>query len=225
MQTKGTSSNLVSLSLQILRQYALVASFIQKIFSRPAKTDTSKKNTNVTESNGSLKVRGISKSEPRTRKDDLVILSNDDPNEDRLNALLSGLNIHETLGAIDDVIVDITLRTQLGQAPVIMLLFTVNDDPPDASTPDMGTFDGLNIITVSFEIGPNGRISIVDTMGLWDDDFTDNGENPDAETSDARKHEVLETQKKMARVLEISQDIGIFVEWIVRWLRQRKGSR
>jgi hypothetical protein len=30
--------------------------------------------------------------------------------------------------------------------------------------------------------------------------------------------------KKIARVLEVSQDLGILVEWVLRWLQQRTGN-
>jgi hypothetical protein len=36
--------------------------------------------------------------------------------------------------------------------------------------------------------------------------------------------ELQNVHKKIARVLEISQDIGILVEWVLRWQRQRAVS-
>ena len=72
-------------------------------------------------------------------QDGLVVLNNDDPNENRLNLLLgmnsngkndSGISIPSSKERspaqlpMDDVKVDVTLRTQLGQAPALMLLIT-----------------------------------------------------------------------------------------------------
>lgn len=160
-----------------------------------------------------------------SQKDGLIILSNDDPNEDRLNALLGGgldsrtssaTNNGQSSESIDDrVMVDITLRTQLGQAPAIMLFIT---DPSKASE-KYGHDDPL--ISICFEVGLNGRISVVDSSGLVQDKKQDSSGDSDMhETSDTGS-ELQNVHKKIARVIEISQDIGILVEWVLRWQRQR----
>lgn len=102
---------------------------------------------------------------------------------------------------------EVTLRTPLGQAPVIMLLVTVDNAILGSSGP------GLSNISISFEVGLNGRMSVIDLTGLLEES------NP--ETQDGQENELLELQKKMSRVLETSQDIGILVEWVLRWKRQR----
>ncbi|TQB74111.1 hypothetical protein MPDQ_005168 [Monascus purpureus] len=211
--------------IPILRQYALLASFIQKIFNPADGSGTGKKNSGVTESKSPPGVQQTRKPKPLNNQSRLTILSNDDPNEDKLNSLLTSSKDSEAHNAGRDVKIDITLRTQLGQAPVIMLLFTA---PDDDSTGDKSTMDTkllwLDVISVSFEIRLNGRISIVDTAGLGEEELSAGGETPETEDNGASRREVLEMRKKMERVLEISQDLGILVEWVLRWLRQRKRS-
>ena len=146
---------------------------------------------------------------------DRVILSNNDPSEAKLDFLLhgggggGGSSNKKDVG--NEVKVDITLRTQLGQAPILMLLFTAADDsgmPDKSSLPDIQA-PSLNIVSISIEIRVNGQVSIVDTAGMWEEEYS----------------RALETQKKMERVLEISQDLGTLVEWSLRWLRQRRVER
>lgn len=150
-------------------------------------------------------------------KGDVTILSNQDPNEQKLDALMKGLNVEgtSTNNDADDVKIDITLRTQLGQAPVIMLLFTIND----ASIEN----DYLNTFSISFEVGLNGHITVVDTSGLWEEPVSGDDRPEGAETGD-QKDEASEMPKKIARALEVSQDLGILVEWVLRWRRQRKST-
>lgn len=135
-----------------------------------------------------------------------MTLSNDDPNEAKLDFLLRGGSGDKDVD--NEVKVDITLRTQLGQAPILMLLFTA---PDGSGNSDKSSFPGiqessLGVVSISIEIGINGRISIVDTAGMWEEEFSG----------------ALETQKRMERVLEISQDLGTLVEWSLRWLRRRR---
>lgn len=166
-----------------------------------------------------MKIPGVFK-----EKDGLLVLSNENPNEARLNSLLQTSNTDggseseaskpfggdtaEESTIRDDVEIDVTLRAPLGQAPVIMLLFTVNDarEPGESE---------MNNISISFEIGLNGRISVVDTAGLLEDEPGTEKENKD---------EAQGLRKKITRVLETSQDIGILVEWVLRW-RQQHNSR
>lgn len=207
------------LDFQILRQYAVLANLVQRIFNRPDEKGTSRESSKTKASNDSSDSKAA-KSEPHTKKNGLVVLSNDDPKEDKLNTLLNNTQHDEQTTTNGDIHVDITLRTQLGQAPVIMLLFSTSRNAVfNLETP------GLEIASVSFEIGPNGSISIVDASGLWDEEIApSSAETAAAENGmdEARRDEVVERQKKMARVLEISQDLGVFVEWVLRWLEQQK---
>jgi hypothetical protein len=160
-------------------------------------------------------------------KSNITILSNENPNEKKLNILL-GLQQQDGVKSEEgqpdgettpsnELKVDVTLRTQLGQAPMIMLLFAV-DRPPssDATADDLF----LTKVSISFEVGLNGRVSMVEMTGLLDDeDNTANDANVNTQTADAPMQQL---QSRLAQVLETSQDIGILVEWVLRWVRRRK---
>lgn len=159
---------------------------------------------------------------------DIILLSNDDPNEEKLSALLGdGFSTAFTTVAsnaspfhsedyLDDVRVDVTLRTQIGQAPALMLLIT------DSSNNMQNSVGEPVQVSICFEVGLNGRISIVDVAELRGQ----NGDGGDTEMqgTDAAGPKLQDMHEKIARVLEISQDLGILVEWVLRWLRQRAGS-
>lgn len=176
-----------------------------------------------------------------TGKKGLIVLSNKDPNESKLNWLLNGSNktsglantngkdpqapadsVEDTFIPEDEVKVDVTLRTQLGQPPVIMLLFAVDDTRPGVPMSPMGR-PVLSKVSVSLEVGVNGRITVVDMTGLLDGDGTTGAEGVNTQGADGTKSEAAELQRKIARVFEVSQDIGILVEWILRWVRRRNG--
>lgn len=169
-------------------------------------------------------------SELLSQNDGLTILSNEDPNEDKLNFLLgdefeSGTDCATNGTQTNDptnngIKVDITLRTQLGQAPAVMLFITDSTRARDRNQND----DPL--ISICFEVGLNGRISTVDSSGLVRDRtqyYNGDSEMHGAEDSGSEL-ELQDIHKKIARVLEISQDIGILVEWVLRWQRQRAVS-
>lgn len=113
----------------------------------------------------------------------------------------------------DNLKVDITLRTQIGQAPVIMLLFPIEREPGKGSALASGGND-VRMGSLNIEIGLNGRVSVNQIQGLWDVE--------EAQDSSAPRPEVQELQKKLAKVLETSEDLGILVEWILRWMRRRR---
>lgn len=156
------------------------------------------------------------------------MLSNDDPNEEKLSALLGdGFSTAFTTVAsnaspfhsedyFDDVRVDVTLRTQIGQAPALMLLVT------DSSNNVRNAEREPVQVSICVEVGLNARISIVDVAELKGQ----NGSGGDTEMqgTDAAGPKLQDMHEKIARVLEISQDLGVLVEWVLRWLRQRAGS-
>ena len=172
----------------------------------------------------------LSFSKGKSKKEDVIILSNEDPNKKRLDELLGGFNTVAAFPgakgkspagsdvdfAIDDIKVEVTLRTQLGQAPVIMLLFALGNS--DGSSQPVNLEAALSKVSISLEVGLNGRVAVVDMTGLLDDDGTTANSMHEQVQS-----ETLELQAKIAKVLEMSQDIGILVEWMLRWARQRKG--
>ncbi|RDW93364.1 RNA polymerase II mediator complex middle subunit MED1 [Aspergillus mulundensis] len=199
--------------LPTLRQYAFLTNMIRSTFPLQVKTKPAEE-----------KPKSIEQSQENQKtKSTITILTNENPNERKLNLLL-GLSDADTVkpedeaqeSASDELKVDVTLRTQLGQAPMIMLLFTVNRAKPSGRTIE----DLVTKVSISFEIGLNGRVSVVEVTGLLDDE---NSSTDDA-SSDALtpKEPTRALQTKLAQVLETSQDIGILVEWVLRWVRQRK---
>ncbi|OOF95066.1 hypothetical protein ASPCADRAFT_207624 [Aspergillus carbonarius ITEM 5010] len=210
--------------LPILRQYAFLANLIRSIFSSSFNPDEDK---NDDQANSSTT---LSFSKGKSKKEDVIILSNEDPNKKRLDELLGGFNTIAAFPgakgkspagsdvdfAIDDIKVEVTLRTQLGQAPVIMLLFALGNS--DGSSQPVNLEAALSKVSISLEVGLNGRVAVVDMTGLLDDDGTTANSMHEQVQS-----ETLELQAKIAKVLEMSQDIGILVEWMLRWARQRKG--
>ncbi|KAF9891984.1 hypothetical protein FE257_002948 [Aspergillus nanangensis] len=208
----------------ILRQYALLAYMIRNVFGSSAKNADVEKDTPAG-SKTIITEPGFSERPVwPTDKGDIIILSNDDPNEKKLNWLLQGTNntpmSNDESQFDDEVKVDVTLRTQLGQSPVIMLLFTVKDTKANSpqSVNEMATF---RKVSISLEIGPNGRVSVVDMAGLLDDD--ESSDTKGEQDSSGSNDETSKLQSKIARVLEVSQDIGTLVEWILRWMKQHKG--
>ncbi|KAJ5082763.1 hypothetical protein N7532_011806 [Penicillium argentinense] len=211
--------------LPVLRQYALLASLIRRVFKTPA--PVKKEAEKPTEA---LSSRPDSPDENLTflSKTGITILSNEDPNKDNLEDLMSGKGHGSRANSMvsdqqDDeaasqstdnsqsVMVDITLRTQLGQAPAIILYFT------DLSR----TTGNLSPTTICFEVGLNGRVTVANSSGLVEDKEDDSGDSKMQEADDS---ELQAIHKKIAKVMEVSQDIGITVEWVLRWQRGRDGS-
>ena len=157
-------------------------------------------------------------------------LSNGDVNEEFLNGLLGRTNLSSTLTSQSDastgstsqarihrdfldtdVRVDITLRTQVGQAPFVMLFITVPEAKADGQ--EMTSDLKLQRVFVSFEIKPNGYVNVTQVTGLGDQ--TADKDQPNSEATP----EVLKLYKKLNRVLEISEDLSVFVEYLVSRLR------
>ena len=206
----------------------MLASLIRNVFKAPTKDKDEKIKRSVSVPTSSF----AEEQDSGIFTDDggLIILSNDDPNEDKLNmllnddfptdaSLLSGEGNNDRL-FMDDIKVDVTLRTQLGQAPALMLLIT--DPGRDSENPDQPPCKSMQV-SICFEVGLNGRISVVDSAGLVKDNNGSSGDT-DMQGMENSETKLQEVHKKIVRVLEISQDIGILVEWVLRWLRQRAGS-
>jgi len=191
----------------------MLENMIQKIFDISSRDHDAKQ-----DGQGSTKLdrkRQAAQSGATNEKRDVTILSNQDPNEQKLDALMKGLNVEGASinNDADDVKIDITLRTQLGQAPVIMLLFTINDAAIENDYP--------NTFSISFEVGLNGHVTVVDMSGLWEEPVSGDDRPEDTVTGD-QKNEASEMPRKIARALEVSQDLGVLVEWVLR--RQRKST-
>ncbi|KAJ5574763.1 hypothetical protein N7450_008662 [Penicillium hetheringtonii] len=208
--------------LPVLRQYALVASLVRRIFNSPKSQEEKVKPSKKASLNPSLPSDPLSDLFSKT--DGITILSNDDPNQDRLEFLLGGPETNSTTNdqpgepANDGIMVDLTLRTQLGQAPAVMLFIT------DCSRAMHRTGHDDPLISICFEVGLNGRINVVDSSGLARSKGKEFGGDSEMHGADELGSELQDIHKKIARVIEISQDIGTLVEWVLRWQRQRTGS-
>lgn len=155
------------------------------------------------------------------------MLSNGDANEEFLNSLLGrsghGPSTISLRGAssggsefgrertqneildTDTTKVDITLRTQVGQAPLIMLSITL---PETKAEGQENTSDRKSQkVFISFEIRLNGRVNVVQVSGLGENET--NVENPGT----SKFH------KKLNRVVEVSEDLSVLVEYVVSQLR------
>lgn len=166
-----------------------------------------------------------------TGKEGVITLSNEDPNEEKLDFLLSsdfpgsrGDAPPFSSGAkspnqmfMDDVKVDVTLRPHLEKPPALMLLIT--DPAQDAKQPLREPVR----VAIWFDIGLNGHISVVDSSGLMKDSHQEDGDAEMQGTNESSS-KLQDIHRKLAKVLEISQDLGILVEWVLRWVRQRDGS-
>lgn len=217
----------------------MLANLIRKTFHLPSKDQA-----NTTESSNATPKNTRT---PPAQTPDLfaghdgpIILNNDNPNEERLNLLLglsssddsnhdSGVGISTPSSggkspnqlSVDDVKVDVTLRIRLGQAPALMLLITdqknYNESRPDTTR----SLQTPRQIAICFEVGLNGQISVVETAGLVDGEAGGDTEMQGMDNLDSGLQDV---QKKIARVLEVSQDLSILVEWVWRWMQQRAGN-
>lgn len=122
----------------------------------------------------------------------ITTLSNNDPDEDLLDRLLGSAEGDTGLDgerANTDVSVDITLRTQVGQSPLIMLLITA---------PESRTKSSRNV-SVDLEIRLNGRVKVTQVSGF--------GESTER------------TAGRLNRVLETSEDLGVLVEYVIGQLQ------
>ncbi|KAL5340468.1 mediator of RNA polymerase II transcription subunit 1-domain-containing protein [Aspergillus crustosus] len=205
--------------LPTLRQYAFLANMIRSTFPVSSSSDDKVSSGDANEPQDiGIFVKKIG---------NITILSNENPNQKKLDALLGdnsvkaeGGNLEDELTSNDELKVDVTLRTQLGQAPVIMLLFPLKSSLSPKSTDNLDSK-----VSLSFEIGLNGRVSVVDVTGLLDDESSStNGASSDSQSTEKTLEQTLNLQTKLAQVLETSQDIGILVQWVLRWIRQQRAA-
>lgn len=217
----------------------MLANLIRKTFHLPSKDQA-----NTTESSNATprntRTPPVQTPDLFAGHDGPIILNNDDPNEERLNLLLglstlddskndSGVGISTPSSggkspnqlSVDDVKVDVTLRIQLGQAPALMLLITDQKNYNESCPGTTQSIQTPRQIAICFEVGLNGQISVVETAGLVDGEAGGDTEMQGMDNLDSGLQDV---QKKIARVLEVSQDLSILVEWVLRWMQQRAGN-
>jgi hypothetical protein len=103
--------------------------------------------------------------------------------------------------------IDISLRMPISSPPSILLLFNTREE--------------ASIIAINVEIGLNGQINVSNVSGPWDSidhDSTDSGLTRDPRT------ESQELRDKLTKVLETCEDLGLLIEWVLRWMRQQKSG-
>lgn len=169
--------------------------------------------------------------------DVVTILTNVNPNQEILDSFLNDTRTHWTSAShhkqieVEELLppgdmngssvfednnsiqVDITLRTQTGQAPLIMLLVTFVDPTKESSSENNQSASfAVRRVSVNFEVGLNGRITVTHATGLANEEAMETDEDRDAESPDAGNA----LRKKMGRVLEISEDLGVLVEWMLQ---------
>ena len=114
--------------------------------------------------------------------------------------------------------IDVSLRTPMSSAPSILLLFNVPHGQPTHNM--QGTSSGraettLRTITVRININLDGRVNVAEVTGVWDDD--DGTEQGNAN----RATEAERLCQRLSKVLETCEDVGMLVEWLLRWLRRK----
>lgn len=216
---------------QTFRQYAMLSSIIRRVFRKPKEEKDTKPNhsTNPPAANPNAADQDLGDIFSHSG---IVTLGNDEATDDKLSVLLAGgfpSSDSETeitslsSGAkslhMDDVKVDVTLRTQLGQAPALMLV--ISDPGKTTSETDDSDIEAVNI-TMCLEIGLNGRASVLESAGLGNKKPEGNRDT-EMQGADEGEPQLQDVHKKIARVLEISQDLGILVEWVLGWQRQQAG--
>ena len=73
----------------------------------------------------------------------------------------------------------------------------------------------LRTITVRININLDGRVNVAEVTGVWDDDDGTEQDNTDRTTEAER------LCQKLSKVLETCEDVGMLVEWLLRWVRRR----
>jgi hypothetical protein len=190
----------------ILRQYTRLASLIQKVF--PSEKVDDRTGTHHSKPRAAAGANPNGFSNLSTQASHITVLSNDDPDEEVLDFLLDAPVDHnvskDPWGGTDDrdrfrdvldndIKVDITLRTQIGQAPLLMLLVTV----PDAAA---WTSEAPSI-SIHFEVRLNGHIHVTHVAGLG---------TPADDVQETQK-----MHKKLGRALDATEDLSLVVEWVL----------
>lgn len=182
---------------QIFRQYSLLSTLMQKLFPRNEMKSGGTISASRVSSNASDRVSTTGL--PGFSNESIRVLNNRDPHAEYLNSLLKtgttsseGQSGNANEAWENDIRVDVTLRTQVGQAPLIMLSITLPVSQQKAS--------------VGFEIRLNGRVEIVQLSGLGED-------KTQSAPLDSKQI------RRLKRVLEISEDISVLVEYVVVELR------
>ncbi|KAL2381065.1 hypothetical protein BDBG_02215 [Blastomyces gilchristii SLH14081] len=209
--------------LPILRQYALLSSLLDRVFAN-------QDNKTVGSSNKSFPPNPMgSTTSKQTSKPDVTFITNIKPVVSKLNSMLSsdpkprndkrsGFDAQFAVSSStpspsnDDRRVDISLRTPISGPPSLLLLFNAPNRNPNISMENPTT------ITINVDIGLNGNITVSRVAGMCDDRSNSGG----GLTDDAPGAGPRDLSRKLARVLQTSEDLGMLVEWVLKWMRKQK---
>ncbi|OJD19662.1 hypothetical protein AJ78_00394 [Emergomyces pasteurianus Ep9510] len=204
--------------IPILRQYALLSSLLQKAFAAP---------TNKTATVGPNKSQPPD-SPTEAPKSDITVISNISPTVSKLNSMLSG-DFNERISsnsssaapssalssAAEERKIDISLRTPISASPSLLLLFNA----PSGQTNTNTSMDNPKTLTINVDIGLNGNITVSRVSGMCPDN--NYGEGETSQHDNSREQEL---SQKLARVLQTSEDLGMLVEWALKWVRKQQES-
>ncbi|PGH15295.1 hypothetical protein AJ79_02460 [Helicocarpus griseus UAMH5409] len=207
--------------LPILRQYALLSSLLQRTFTSPSdKVGMTDKTRPLT-----------SPSSPKlTSKSDIIFIRNVSPTVSKLDSLLSDdykLGSGQWNGdasafaesstlppAIGDRKIDISLRTPISASPSLLLLFNAPNETPHETSDTV--MENPKTITINVDIGPNGNITVSRVAGVFNTVNNEERSRDDISATVAR-----ELAQKLAKVLQTSEDLGMLVEWVLKWMRKQ----
>ncbi|OAX80220.1 hypothetical protein ACJ72_05453 [Emergomyces africanus] len=213
--------------IPILRQYALLSSLLQKAFTTPT-NKTAGPNKYKSQSTDPMSLCSASPSE--ASKSDITVISNISPAVSKLDSLLSGdfnkwTNHNSSFAApstppltADDRKIDISLRTPISASPSLMLLFNA----PSGQPPNSTSLDNPKTITINLDIGLNGNITVSQVAGMWDDKSYSGGESSHDNPPTTEQLRVQELSRTLAKVLRTSEDLGVLVEWVLKWMRKQE---
>lgn len=156
-------------------------------------------------------------------KPGVIYTSNVSPNVSKLGSVLgSGPSDSAASLETDERRVDVSLRTPFSSAPSILLLFNVptterNKNNKPETTTTGSVLSKSKPVTITIEIGLGGRIKITSITGLWGTTSSSDDKIP---TDDEAK----KVRSTLAKVLERSDDMGMLVEWVIRWVRRHDNN-
>ncbi|KMP08699.1 hypothetical protein DIZ76_016474 [Coccidioides immitis] len=202
--------------LPILRQYAFISSLLRRIFSDSQ--TASRSDTQRTPGEKSVP-QLFQESRPNG-----YFISNVNPTECRLNSLLrSGRNngfkpppTAISTPPANEVRVDISLRTPMSLPPTVLLVFNINEDNQMRSSDSAPLLTRIasRQVMIGADIGLNGEINISHISGILPSNATDYTSNEKCED------EKRKLRSQIARVLETCEDLGMLVEWVLKWIRK-----
>ncbi|OJD12684.1 hypothetical protein ACJ73_09313 [Blastomyces percursus] len=207
--------------LPILRQYALLSSLLHRLFANqdnktvgPNKSPPSNLMSSTTSRRTSKPdVTFITNIKPIGSKLDSMLSSDSKPSNDKKRAFDAPFAASSTPSpSSDDRKVDISLRTPISGPPSLLLLFNAPSGDPN------NIMENPTTITINVDIGLNGNITVSRVAGMCDG-RSNNGGGP---TDDAPGVESRDLSRKLARVLQTSEDLGMLVEWVLKWMRKQK---